>query len=433
MTGLQAIAQPKAAYTEIIREPIVINDRVTLKVKVTGDKETGSRPVVNLQASDFIVLVDGKEVKFNPRQWISAKLNDPPAYIIVLLDMSGSMRNRDAKNQVKLQGAVQSIKAILLSLAERTNTQVAIVPFGNAGGNCNLEFPVNNETLNRFFVAGDIKLKTYIESEIGSITPCSATNLYKALGQAVKFLGNSGDSRFYPSTPLEKNPEENRDNQEPQPKLSIILLSDGFDTDSFAENNPQPEEEAFEKLTMLLKSSDQVTIHTLGYGLTPAQLGKKYNLRSAATRKNVDVNNCHLDRLSQICKGSPPPVGKVPAEEFVDEKRLKDIADISGGLSAFGADAQEVAEELQVFLDAILGEYTITYNHPNPKRAKRHSVVVVADKIRSDSKPYRISVFGRTLSRDDRIKLLGIVTVVCVGLGSGLFLLWRNSLHEEMV
>ncbi len=424
-----AEAQPKVLSTQILEEPIVINEKVTLRVKVKGE---GDRPVVDLVNTDFKILVDGTEVKFNPRNWESAKDNNPPAYIIVLLDMSGSMKNQDAKGQSKLKGAVEAVQAILKSLTERTklspNIQVAIVPFGNSGGTCTYGFPVNNETLNKFFVAGDVKLKTYLESEIGSIDPCSSTNLYSALGQAVKFLGNSSDVRFYPPV----SPEENIENKKPQPKLAVILLSDGFDTDSFDKDSPKPEIEAFEKLKTLLKTSEQVTVHTLGYGLTPAQLGKKYGLQGIATRENVDVNNCHLDRSSPPCKGNPPPAGKVPAEEFVDELRLKEISDISGGLSAFGADAQEIADKLQIFLDAILGEYKVSYDHPNPRRGKKHTVVVAAADILSDSKPYRIGVFGRPLPHKDRLNLLGIVVVVCGGAGSGLFLSWRKSLTEEV-
>jgi hypothetical protein len=122
----------------------------------------------------------------------------------------------------------------------------------------------------------------------------------------------------------------------------------------------------------------------------------------------------------------------VPAEEFVDELRLKEISDISGGLSAFGADAQEIADKLQIFLDAILGEYKVSYDHPNPRRGKKHTVVVAAADILSDSKPYRIGVFGRPLPHKDRLNLLGIVVVVCGGAGSGLFLSWRKSLTEEV-
>ncbi len=423
-----AEAQPKVLSTQILEEPVVINEKVTLKVKVKGE---GDRPVVDLVDTDFKILVDGKEVKFNPRNWESAKDNNPPAYIIVLLDMSGSMKNNDAKGQRKLKGAVQAVQAILKSLTERTklspNIQVAIVPFGNSGSECTNGFPVNNETLNKFFVAGDIKLTTYLESEIGSIDPCASTNLYKALGQAVKFLGNSSDARFYPPV----SPEETIENKKPQPKLAVILLSDGFDSEFFDKDKEEVEKQEFDKLQKLLKRNDQVVVHTLGYGLTPSQVGSKYNLGSPATRKNIW--SCYLfDLRKPPCKDDTPPTGKVPAEEFVDEQRLKEVAGVSGGLSAFGADAQEIADKLQIFLDAILGEYKISYDHPNPRRGKKHSVVVTAANIPSDSKPYRISVFGRTLPQKDRLNLLGLVVLGCGGVGSGLFLLWRKSLTEEI-
>lgn len=420
-TGFAGIAQTKVQSTQIVGEPTVIDEKVTIRVKVRGE---GERPVVDLLDTDFYILVDDKEVAFKPRNWKSAKESTPPpAYIIILLDMSGSMRNPDAKGQRKLNGAVQAVQSILVALAERTksaaNVQVAIVPFGASGGLCKTGFPVNKETLDKFFTASDVKLKTYLETEIASVDPCASTNLYKSLQQTVRFLGDSGNIRFYPE-----------DSKLPQPRLSVVLLSDGFDSEFFDKDKDAVEIEEFTKLQQLLKRNEQITVHTLGYGFTPAQLGGKYKLNRPATRK--DIWSCFLFP-SPNCKNNNPPAGKVPVDEFVDEQRLRDVAEATGGLSAFGADAKEVAEKLQVFLDAILGEYEITYDHPNPKRGKRHSVKVVAANVPSDSKLYRINVFGRTLPGDDRLKFLAGILVFCFATGGFALWSWQKSLKDDMV
>jgi hypothetical protein len=391
-----SLAQVKNA--EIIGTPIVNEDRVTIRIKVKGKED---KPVMGLLDTDFRLLVDDKEVKFKPKDWKNPEqAAPPPAWIIVLLDFSGSMNQPDSRGKTKLEGAINAIREFSQVLAERGgNTQVAIVPFGTPGEKCE-GYPVNNDTLDKFFPAGDYKLEKYL-NYLSGLTPCASTNLYEPLTKALRFLGNTEERRFYV-------PEGS---QEPQPRLSVILLSDGY-------HNAANEKQDFGNLERLLRINEGIIVHTLGYGLTPEQLGVKYKLGKVATRRDLG-------------KG----VGKVPEEEFVDRDRLKQIANLSGGINEFSGDAQAIASNLKLFLDALLGEYEITYTEPNPERGSKHKAYVELsspnDKsvVKSEPKPY--SIFWFTLPAQVRhIMFLCVLLILAVG-GILPFWLWGKRLKEQ--
>ncbi|TWH62542.1 vWA domain-containing protein [Dulcicalothrix desertica] len=391
-----SLAQVKNA--EIIGAPTVNEDRVTIRIKVKGKED---KPVMGLLDTDFRLLVDNKEVKFKPKDWKNPEQSiPPPAWIIVLLDFSGSMRQPDSRGKTKLEGAISAIREFSQVLAERGgNTQLAIVPFGTPGDKCE-GYVVNNDTLDKFFPAGDFKLENHL-NYLSGLTPCASTNLYEPLTKALRFLGNTEDRRFYV-------PEGS---QEPQPRLSVILLSDGY-------HNAVNEEQDFRNLERLLRINEGIIVHSLGYGLTPEQLGAKYKLTRAATRKDLG-------------KGA----GKVPEEEFVDRDRLKQIANLSGGINEFSGNAQAIASNLKLFLDALLGEYEISYTEPNPERGSKHKVYVELTSsgnnavVKSEPKPY--SIFWFTLPPQVRHIMLLCVLLI-LGLGGVLpFWLWGKRLKEQ--
>ena len=76
----------------------------------------------------------------------------------------------------------------------------------------------------------------------------------------------------------------------------------------------------------VLKSYPGITVHTLGYGLTPEQLQQKYGLNQPPTIKDLRQSGgvvaaeefSNPERLEQIAK-----------EEFVDQNRLKQIANVA--------------------------------------------------------------------------------------------------------
>ncbi len=384
---------------EIVGSPSVNEDKITIRIKVT---KADDRPAMDLQKTDFSLIVDGKAVQFKNKDWKSSEETvPPPAWIIVLLDYSGSMKEKDSQGKTKIEGAINAVQEMSKILVDRgSNTQLSIVPFGEPGPGCKGN-PVTKEELDKFFPVNDFKLSAYLEY-LASQVPCASTNIYEPLSKAVHFLGNTKDERFYLPDGSPK----------PQPRLSVIVLSDGY------QNTPN-EAEDFKKLIPLLKSNEQIMVHTLGYGLTPQLLSKKYGLHHAATRADIG-------------KGE----GKVPEEEFVDENRLREIAQATGGLAEFSAKAYEVAEKFKLFMNALLGEYEITYTEPNPDRGSKHDVSVVVQSpnntsVQSERKSYTIGIFGRSLPLIVRLSMV-FSAVILIGLGGVLpFWIWAQNLKRE--
>ncbi|MFB2816769.1 vWA domain-containing protein [Umezakia ovalisporum] len=384
---------------EIVNNPRVKDDRVTIRIKV---KNSADRPVMGLEDTNFKLLVDEKEVPFATKDWKSPEETiPPPAWIIVLLDFSGSMNQLDRGGTKKITGAINAVRQFIQVLSQRGgDTQISIVPFGKSGSNCQ-GYPVNNETLGKFFGAKDFKLQNYLDY-LAKTTPCASTDLYTPLNQAIRFFANGEDETFDTS--------ENSD--APQPRRSIILLSDGY-------HNQINENQDFEALKKLLKNNPLITVHTLGYGLTPTELGQKYKLGRPANRADLAS-------------------GKVPESEFVDQKRLQEIASLTGGITEFSGNAKAIAENLQLFLNALLGEYEITYTQPNAERGAKHDVQVVVniprgESVKSPPKAYRITVFGRSLPLMVRLIMLICVLLAMVFAGVLPFYFWGEALKQEAV
>ena len=107
---------------------------------------------------------------------------------MVLLDFSGSMNQLDSRGNTKLDGAVKAIRKFTQLSAKRGgNTQIAIVPFGESGGNCDRGYPVNNKTLDKFFAAGDFKLQNYLDY-LADLTPCAATQSLRSSRRSRKIF-----------------------------------------------------------------------------------------------------------------------------------------------------------------------------------------------------------------------------------------------------
>ncbi|NER97292.1 MAG: VWA domain-containing protein [Symploca sp. SIO1B1] len=401
VTCLSSPSWAQIKEAEIVGNPTVNEDQVTVRVKV--EKEDG-KPAMGLLDNNFSLLVDGQEIEFKPGDWKSPEEATPaPAWIIVLLDFSGSMNQLDSRGVTKLEGAIQAIRKFTETLADRGGkTQVSIVPFGKSGTDCE-GYLVDEEKLGKFFPAGDFKLQSYLDY-LETLQPCASTNLYAPLQEAVRFLGDTNNPNFYP-------PDDGK-SQQPQPRLSIILLSDGY-------HNQSKEQEDFESLKSLLRRNDQIIVHTLGYGLTPEELGAKYKLGRASTPQDLGYGE-----------------GKIPVEEFVDQQRLAEIAELTGGIAEFSGNDQKIAQSLQLFLNALLGEYEITYKEPNPERGSKHNVQVLvaedADSVaQSQSVPYTIDVFGRSLPLNVRLTMFCLVLLTLGIFGVIPFYVWGQRLKEE--
>lgn len=413
-----AIASPSWSQqidrVEIVETPKVDRDRgtVKLRLKVYG---LNNRPIAGFQETDFQVMIDCPENgdcpvlnESNLIDWKNPQEAEPPeSFTIVLLDLSGSMRYQDTGGTPKLSGALEAIKQFNQDLAKRSanNSHIAIVPFGESGRGCSPgqgNYPVTETELDNFLLAGDAKLNSYFDYLINQLDRlCASTNIYEPLSKAVRFLGNSEDPRFHP-------PENSN---RPQPRLSILLLSDGY-------HNRPKEAEDFATLISLLKRHPKITVHTLGYGLTPEELGKKCGLGRPMTRD--DLNRCS---------------GAVKAEDFVDKQRLTEIAGETGGIAAFSGNAQNIAADLLEFLNALLGEYEIIYSHPQIDRAELHEVrVKVTSQDGSTATaeaPYTIPWVAPSLPRSTRVKIV-FFAIGGMAIGGVLpFWLWRRSIESK--
>ncbi len=394
---LSALITPTLAQQAIITDtPLFEEEDATIRVKVT---DKNKKPIMGLQEQNFQIFIDNKPVKLT--NWKSPEVaTPPPAYIIVLLDMSGSMRSQDSGKKRKLDGAINAIQELTKITAKRGgNTQISLVPFGEGNEKCQ-GYNVNDESLNKFFSAADIKLQNQLDY-LKTIDPCASTNLYDPLTKAVRFFANRDNPNFYPPKKSGEKP----------PRLSIILLSDGY-------HNRPNEQKDFDTLTALLTTYDQIIVHTLGYGLTPQELANKYKLTKPATR--FDVNK-----------------KRVPEDEFVDQDRLAQIANLTGGIAEFSGKSDEIAANLELFLNALLGEYEISYTQPNAERGSQHQVKVRINipenksVINSEIKDYTIPVFGRSLPLNIRLIMIGCIILI-LGLGGVLpFYLWGKYLKNK--
>jgi hypothetical protein len=411
--------------TEIIRQNEQQGE-VTLRVKVTGDEK---KPIMGLEKEDFeLIVVDTNTKKivspFDPDKGYSdipfkfktpQEATPPPAYILVLLDMSGSMKcstdlnskepcnNNIPKGKRKLDVAVSALQTFIDDAQKRQEKRggdtsvaikVAIIPFGFNG-----EYqPIRKvDELDKFYNVSDAKVKNALNN-LALKTLRDATNIYHSLEKSVEFLTSTGEKRFYPV-------DDKGNVIEPKPRLAVILLTDGFDTDPDYKNNRQKQSETLNTLKQKLRDNDQLTIHTLGYGLTPNALRKKY---AGQTISQADYE-----------------------QEYLDVDGLKRISQVTpNGIFAISGKEDDISKALTTFLDSILGEYEITYQHPNPQRARVYQVSTVADKVASQPEEYRVTVFGRTVSFPTYLGSVGLIAMLA-GCWFIPYTLWKKKLQEE--
>lgn len=411
------------------------SDRVTLRISVKGN---GGRPVMNLTEENFaIYLSDPVNQRFEETpigsfaDWKNPQESDPPtAWIVTLLDLSGSMlcpadetirdRCEDYNGQdTKLKEAIAAMNVLTEEAAQLSRaSNLAVIPFarGNDLSCPKGNYPVNASTLGtlQFFAPDDYKIEKYLNEVAAypSDRVCGSTNLYDPIAAAVNFLADQSNPNFHPFDP--NLPD---DRQPPQPKLAIILLSDGF-------HNSPNEAEEFAQLKQTLENNSNVAIiHALGYGLTPEELGTKCGLGRAVRRGDLGVTPC------------PNLEGTVPPEEFVDKERLDEIAAITGGISAVSGDPDEIAAAFRLFLESILGEYEIVYTDPFAERAAKHAVRVgvrvgnEAEAI-SNRQIYSHPLFGRSLPASTRLTMIGAIVALLAILGALPYLLWQYLLSR---
>lgn len=409
--GLFGCSNPGEAQPVKIEQVLVDGANVTLRVKVLDEN---SRAVNNLEERDFRLEVDRQ-----PTQLLSwrdpQEATPPPAWITVLLDLSGSMRHMDDSGDYKLDGAINAANDFLKTLQARGGkTKVLIVPFGGPGVTCKEQYryPVDSDNLdpNNFREPEDSELANELE-ELRSTREdlCADTDLYGSLQEVVQFMGDRSNRSFYPSRFLSLNSQ--------QPRLSVILLSDGY-------HSIGNEEQEFGTLINLLKTKPQITVHTVGYGKDPEVLRRDFMTKPGCSDLTLTT-----DLRSYAYNGNC----KEFSEQFVDRDRLAQIADVTGGIKApISADSTAIATELQNFLETILGEYELIFTQPNAESASRHSALVTVNAqggSLSDEAKYGIPRSIKT-PWAIRLPILGIALGAIAAWGIP-FWIWANKLKQE--
>ena len=371
----------KPEKIEITTRPKVSQDEVTLRLRETNQYQ---RPAYDLTEDNFSVLVDGQKVL--PIQVESPQRSEPtPARILFLVDFSGSMKRKDSSGKSKLEGAIEALEKFIESAKKRGgDIKIAILPFGEGGSKCR-SYIVDAKTIDDkgFKTTDDVVLQQSVDfwsKKFNVDALCASTNLYEPLSNGVEYLANRNKTDFYP--PLNPKLSEFDPRQPRQPQLSVILLSDGF-------HNKGNEKNEFENLEILLKDNPQIIVHTLGYGLTPEELGRRIG-KSKATRADLS------------------PRGKIDPEDFVDRDRLQEIAKITDGIAEFTNNPNKVVAALIEFLDS-LGEYEISYVTPNAQEGKLYQVEVeVTDEGETEkTAPENYKVTWDSLSLSTRMSILG--------------------------
>ena len=124
------------------------------------------------------------------------------------------------------------------------------------------------------------------------------------------------------------------------------------------------------------------------------------------------------------------------AEEFVDQNRLKQIANVTRGIALFSSNAEDVSRNLTEFLEAMFDEYEITYIQPtNADRGSLHNVRVGVNSsekmVESVPKSYVFPWVPRSLPGNIRAIVLLLVLAVLLGAGFIPFLIWAKSIKQE--
>ncbi|MBW4614155.1 MAG: VWA domain-containing protein [Desmonostoc vinosum HA7617-LM4] len=358
----------------------VIEDQVTLRVKVTKDNKSQS----DLKKNNFSIYIDCKQQNVNQECQLSPgefDFRNPqqstplPTRIVLLLDLSGSMKKLDKGGEPKLQGAVNAIQEFINILAERQgDNQMAIVPFSDQGTYTSCEsYEVTNNELNNFSSPANQEEKQQLKNYLSQLQKnrariCGETNLYQSLAKTVSFLGDFN---------LQNQSQNGNSNQ---PQLHVVLLSDGFDTAGFdksSKNRCDTNHFAKLKAEILEQYRGVVTIHTLGYGRTPQELGKIYQLPRGKSAECTDIEKIANREERQNFES-----------ELVDQKHLQQIADFTGGIHEFSGNAKEISQRFKDILNTILDEYQITYTQKNADTASKHNVRVVVNSVASEEVSY---------------------------------------------
>ena len=402
-----------------------VQNTVKMRVKVSN-KEGNFNP--NLQESDFSVETInefGQERTIQPTVILptDTSVKTTPADVIIMLDMSGSMKFRDSspgRRRIKFKGAIDAIDKFIDATNEKPNltVRIGLAPFGK-GGN---QFTVSNKSLDaNFYPSNSEKLKEKIE-ELANEKISASTNLYQPLETAVKYLRNSVE--------LTSDNNNKTDNYQSK-QLVVIVLSDGFHN-----HDRETEEIQFERLKKILQPQDsqkpKVKVHTLGYGESLKKIydSSKCKIKLTEPQLTEDktiIQDKVIDQIIENCEHPRTSIDQL----IVDQPRLREIADSTGGIHQFPDNVEEVAQSLIKFLES-LQEYELEYKQPDADRATKYQAKVLVKGLTSNAQDYRITNIGYEPLKFKTRGLLILVALVTFGLIGVLpFFLWSQKLRAE--
>lgn len=389
------------------------NGLITVRAKVLSE---GNVPIDSLKKEDFRIYTAKSGVPQSLKEIDRIKLFTPdqqvkpdPARIVILLDMSGSMSIKDASGVKKLDGAISAIRGFI-SLVRKENipAKIAIVPFGEGKlQKCN--YDVNQATIKEKYVeASNQQLDEQI-TQLARTNPCAATNLFGPLKEAVTFLGEDT---------ISQDIQENAT----QPRLSVILFSDGFHNSK---------NDKFDSLAPVFKKYPLVKVNTLGYGESLEHLRNR-------TTNCQGITDEQLKQINIVYNLSRCNIPGETIEGFiVDQPGLKEIAKLTSGISEFPKDAKSAVNSLETFFKS-LREYEFQFRQPGADEGEKYQVMIEVNspnrQIKSQSalRDFTIPTFGyqQLPFFPDRLAILGVTLAALAG-SILLFRNWSRKLKEE--
>lgn len=410
--------------------------RVTLKVRISNDEGV---PVSGLDKKNFAIETEDGELDNTQFELIPPEESKPDnTYLIVLLDMSGSMMTDN-----RLTDAVEGIREFIKE-ARSLNlpVKISIIPYGEGGdGYCKNTYEVDRRTIKKEFkriTSQEIDRKL---NNLKEVKACAATNIYQPISEAFQYFG----SEFLDNKTF---------NQKQITNLAVIVFSDGYDsvnqkeakgeTESGYRRIEKDESERFDTLAQLMRKYPQVIVHTIGYGEKLSQLvDRAYCINEP--QKDQDsiylvssiLENCSLRERSSD--------NEIISLYIVDESRLSQIArkgrptnqnagDI--GISRFPESSKELVESLTEFLTT-LRKYEIVYQQPGAGRSTKHKVSLIVNSPNENlnnlesTKQIRMDNWGyNPLPLTERLIILGLTLLIGI-ISVYSFILWSQKIKEK--
>ena len=393
----------------------------------------------NIKASDLKLSVNGVSQNIKSSQLKEYKGKGIPLRVVILLDYSGSMKDNDAGNRTKLEGAANGIQTFINQFPVGADAKVSVVPFAIANPDpkkCPPELQnrllfdkngrqeINSKLLADFYSPDSANLQNIV-SNLGNVnTLCAdaSTNLFEATAIAMDFLSQRSNKDLYPYA------EDDEENKSKNPKLILVVLTDGFNTERLAYKADLTEADRKDNGTNrcpynesdleTLKSqyiqankNQEIKIFTVGY------YGQAYkNVRSSG----------------EITCGDYGTKG-LKASQFVDEKALQEIAKSGRGFPSVGGTSEGINSIFQEIYETISGGYDLEFLDLKADAGDKRTVELTVDigngQILKASKDYTIPAYQK-VEAGDRAPLFFVI-IACLILGGIPFSFWRSGLDID--